>query len=61
MINKFIVGIGSREREYTVNNVRYTVSSKFLPPRKEKPFRKESSGAWSAISHICKLSKKAVQ
>ena len=39
MINKFIVGIGSGEREYTVNNVRYTVSSKFLVPREGKTFQ----------------------
>lgn len=39
MINKFIVGIGSREREYTVNNVRYTVSSKFLPSKERTTFQ----------------------
>lgn len=38
MNNRFIVGIGCGDHEYTVHNVKYTVSSKFLPSKEEKTF-----------------------
>ena len=35
--NRWIVGVGMEDRSYTINGVKYVVSSRFAPPRiKEK-------------------------
>jgi hypothetical protein len=35
-MSRFIVNFGSKEHEYIVNNVRYTVASRFTSPSLEK-------------------------